>query len=629
MQESLLKCAENALAANDNSAAASIYRPLSDATYPPQIRAAAWRGLALSEPDHRIELTVKALTGKDAAAMQGALQLVRQFGTRELISGCLAEWPILEPRAQLAVLEAHVKLGAEALPTARLASQSPDLAVRVAAWHALGELSDVTSVPNLAKAAALGDPLERQTARESLARLRGTGAREALLAHLRTASAPEKAELLLALGDRGDHAASPILIQNAADDDGGVRLAALESLCRLAPSDAVVPLLELGAKEKLEEQREAIFKALFAVCEASPNKNEAAQSIVQSMARFPAAQRRPILPLLAELATPSTLQAALEATRDPDPELAREAARTLARWPDAAPAEALLDLAETAADPTLKTLALRGGIEVAGHQPDAAKRLGLLERAFTAARQPEEQRQALGQLGQVPNTAALDLALKSLSRPELSNEAALAAVSIAEALAPSNPKLGDDVAGQILDKIKEGDVARRAWALRLRPSSAESFIRDWMVAGPYRQAGIVGATAVFTIPFGPEKPGTTVEWKAPAPADAMNLLALFPGQENCVAYLRTQVMAPQDQSALLLMGSDDGIKAWLNGQVVHSHNVDRGQTIDQDAAPIQLKKGPNELLLKVTQGGGGWSACARIVGTDGKPIPGLLVERKL
>jgi hypothetical protein len=48
--------------------------------------------------------------------------------------------------------------------------------------------------------------------------------------------------------------------------------------------------------------------------------------------------------------------------------------------------------------------------------------------------------------------------------------------------------------------------------------------------------------------------------------------------------------------------------------------------VDQDAAPIKLKKGPNELLLKISQGGGGWSACARIVGPDTKPIPGLLVE---
>ena len=74
---------------------------------------------------------------------------------------------------------------------------------------------------------------------------------------------------------------------------------------------------------------------------------------------------------------------------------------------------------------------------------------------------------------------------------------------------------------------------------------------------------------------------------------------------------------------LVEIGSDDGVKAWLNGKVVHSNNVDRGEVTDQDTAPITLKQGTNELLLKITQGGGGWSACARIVGKDFKPIPGL------
>jgi hypothetical protein len=39
-----------------------------------------------------------------------------------------------------------------------------------------------------------------------------------------------------------------------------------------------------------------------------------------------------------------------------------------------------------------------------------------------------------------------------------------------------------------------------------------------------------------------------------------------------------------------------------------------------------LKRGANELRLKVTQGGGGWAAWARIVGTDGLAIAGLKAQ---
>jgi hypothetical protein len=137
----------------------------------------------------------------------------------------------------------------------------------------------------------------------------------------------------------------------------------------------------------------------------------------------------------------------------------------------------------------------------------------------------------------------------------------------------------------------------------------------------------VGATAIFSIPFGPETRGQRVEWKAVPSEDHINLAALFPGVENCAAYLRTTIVVPEDCSGVLLMGSDDGIKAWLNGVVVHSNNVDRGEVVDQDIAPIKLKKGANELVFKITQGGGGWGTCARIVGTDGKPIAGLRIQR--
>ncbi len=98
----------------------------------------------------------------------------------------------------------------------------------------------------------------------------------------------------------------------------------------------------------------------------------------------------------------------------------------------------------------------------------------------------------------------------------------------------------------------------------------------------------------------------------------------LPGQVDCAAYLKAELIAPEDADAILLLGSDDGVKAWLNGKLVHANNVDRGDVADQDQAPIRLAKGSNELLLKITQGAGGWSARARIVGPDGQAIAGLI-----
>jgi hypothetical protein len=74
---------------------------------------------------------------------------------------------------------------------------------------------------------------------------------------------------------------------------------------------------------------------------------------------------------------------------------------------------------------------------------------------------------------------------------------------------------------------------------------------------------------------------------------------------------------------LLEIGSDDGIKVWLNGKLIHGNNASRGCTPGEDKIRTELDEGWNRLLLKVTQGGGEWSACARFRTPEGDRIDGL------
>ena len=623
---SLLLCAEQLAATGDVQSAAQLYRDLNATKYPTSTRIAAWRGLVLADAGSRPELVTEALVSLDHPLRMVALKVVRELNDPPTARACLRQWASLPADSQLAVLDANLKSGTEALLAVKIAVESKHPAVRAAAFQASGDLGDSSSIPALAEAAAGSEATVRAAARDALARVRGTGVREALLNYLSTAPTLQKTELLRALGERGDKDAADVLVQNAATGPEPVRLAALESLRKIAVAETVTPLLDIAAKSKSDSERDPVLKALYAVCQASRDKEQTARTVVEAMSRFPAPERRQVLPLLAELATPAALDAAQAATRDPDPELVKEAVRVLTQWPSAAPAPRLLELARTSTDSTLQTLALRGCIEVAGQEPDPAKRLALLQQATAAAKSPSEKKQALGLMGQIPTPEALQIVLTDLADSGLAEEAGLAAVSIAEKLAGANPKLAAEVAVKVLAQCKSPDIVKRAWAMRGQLKSAAPFIQDWLVAGPYSQAGANDALAVFNIAFAPEKSGEPVQWKPVPRADMINLLGLFPNGANCAAYLKTKIVVPADCDAALLLGSDDGIKAWLNGAVVHSNNIDRGAGMDQDMAPIKLKKGVNALMLKVTQGGGGWAACARIVGTDGLPIPGLQTQ---
>ena len=623
--ESLLQCADQLLAGGDANAAVEIYRSLFTPKVPEAFRVAAWRGLVLADAHGRGELVIQALSGKDHPLQLAALKVLRELDDQQVIKTCLRKWKSLPAECQLAVLDARVRAGSSALPAVRAATKSPFLIVRLTAWKAFGDLNDVSAIPALARTAAGSGATERDAARASLERLSGPGACEALLKDLAKAAQPEKTELLRALGERGDTAATNALLQYATIQAEPVRLAALEALRKIACPTTLVPLLKIAGRCKSDPECEPIVKALEAVCRASRDKDQATRSVLETLKTCATPERCRLLPLLAELGTPAALEAELAAAADPDPEVAKEAMRVLSRWPNAAPAPQLLALARASANPTLQVLALRGCIEVAGQEPDIAQRFSLLQQARFAARRPEEKRQALGQIGQIPTTNALQLAIADLADASLADEAGLAALAIVEKLNSANPKLASETAAKLLPQLKNPDLVKRAWVLRGKPAQGP-FIQDWLVCGPYTKPGVLGATAILPIPFGPEKAEERADWKSAPRGDQVNLAALFPGQENCAAYLKAKIISPDNCNAALLLGSDDGIKAWLNGSVAFSTNVDRGDVPDQDMAPITLKKGANELMLKISQGGGGWSAHARIVGADGQPIAGLTVE---
>jgi HEAT repeat protein len=622
--DGLLRCADRLREAGDGTAALAIADDLDTPQSPDSIRTAAWRCRVLADPAGRPGLLAAALadTGRLHAA---ALRMVRELDDTAALDACLSRWDQLPEDAQLALLDAQVRLGPSSLTTVSRAAASSHPALRIAAWQALGELGTAASVPVLAQAAANGQPGERAAARDALARLRGDGVHDAILDLTDRAEPATQAELLRILGERGTPAAK-VLLDHAAVGPEPVRVAALDALRQQALPDTLIPLLGLAAQAEAGAIREPALKALYALCQNSRDRDQTSLRVVAVLGGLPVAQRQHVLPVLAELATPAALDAALSAAQSADPDLAKPAVRVLAQWPNAAPASRLLEFARAAGDPTLRTLALRAGIDTAGLEPDPARRLMLLTQAINIAERPDEKKQALGQIGSVATPAALDVALAALADPAIVSEAGLAAIAVAEKLAPANPALAARAATEVAARCKLPEVVSRAWALRAKPAAPGHFIQDWLAAGPYTVAGAGGALAVFDPVFAPEQAGTAVQWKPVPHADMVDLLALFPNQANCAAYLRTRVVAAADTDAVLLVGSDDGIKAWLNGVVVLSRNVDRGAAPDQDMAPIRLKSGANDLLLKITQGGGGWAACARIVGVDGRPIPDLKIQ---
>lgn len=79
-----------------------------------------------------------------------------------------------------------------------------------------------------------------------------------------------------------------------------------------------------------------------------------------------------------------------------------------------------------------------------------------------------------------------------------------------------------------------------------------------------------------------------------------------------VGYAHSYIHSPVDQQALLLAGSDDGLRIYLNGKSVFSTNSTRVFVPDQDRVSVNLRVGINRLMLKSTKWSGEWRVSARL-----------------
>ena len=72
-----------------------------------------------------------------------------------------------------------------------------------------------------------------------------------------------------------------------------------------------------------------------------------------------------------------------------------------------------------------------------------------------------------------------------------------------------------------------------------------------------------------------------------------------------IVYGSVSLQSPRKQETTMLVGSDDAVKVWLNGELVHKALVDRPANDYQDAFPVTLKRGTNVLLVAIDNNGHG------------------------
>lgn len=179
-------------------------------------------------------------------------------------------------------------------------------------------------------------------------------------------------------------------------------------------------------------------------------------------------------------------------------------------------------------------------------------------------------------------------------------------------------------------------LVSRAEAPVYRDQPTGEFMRSWLLLGPLPMQAPENALAHvghwpgferdFLHAIGGEAKadpaeggaveydGGTAHWfHHNAGADAMDLDAAITKADGVLAYAYAVIDSPREQAAVLSLGSNDGVRVWLNGEVVFDFGGGRGLVPDDDKVPVLLRRGTNRLLLKIEEHGNKWGFACRLI----------------
>jgi len=167
-----------------------------------------------------------------------------------------------------------------------------------------------------------------------------------------------------------------------------------------------------------------------------------------------------------------------------------------------------------------------------------------------------------------------------------------------------------------------------------------SFVTKWLVLGPFQFAADdfggdqqQGSADKEFMPNeaaldGTQKAPQGVQWqevqfKGDKRSGQVNLDTLYNKIEHAAAYAVAWLHCPQEiKDAKILVGSDDYIKVWLNGKLVHAYStVRRSSDCDQDTITgITLQKGYNRVVVKCVDVVFDWDFFFRLTDKDGRQL---------
>jgi len=393
--------------------------------------------------------------------VQATLQLPGDKAATEVLT---AELPKLPADNQILVIQALGKRAdAAALPALFALAKGGEKAVRLAAIRAMPQIGDASAMPVLIGLFADADRQVSEAAQESLAGLPGDKTDAAIMAMFNSGDTAQRLTALELIGRRRMTASVPALLKAAGEADPKVRPAALKVLGDLGGPDQLPAVLDLLMRLKESQDLSAAEQAARDILARTDKPQSYTDKLIDLLSSAQPTQKNALLRILSTIGGADALKAVRAAVNDSDAEVRATAIRALGGWKGADAAPDLLQIAKTSPDQSQKIAALRGYIGLVRDESlSTDKKLMMVKEAAGLIQRDEEKKLLLGVLGEVPAVEALSMAMEHLSNAATKDEAAFAAVAIAEKIFQEKPSEVTEALKKVVQATDNKDVVRRA-----------------------------------------------------------------------------------------------------------------------------------------------------------------------
>jgi hypothetical protein len=350
--------------------------------------------------------------------------------------------------------------------------------------------------------------------------------------------------------------------------------------------------------------------------------------------------RAALLSVCGSLTTDETWEAIRLALNEANPEVRAAAVRAMSRTWDFELLPDLKQLARAAAEEEFRDLATKACVRLvtsANSPLSTETRIAVFRDLASTPMSLAQKRALLTGLAGGRTLAELEIATSLLADASVAREATTAVLKIAPRTPESVPALAAlrrvPVAPDDAEVRKELDLALKSVELRL------GYVTSWQGA-PALSVGGRAAADLLDTPLAPETNWNDFRTRAararlarweplPLATDARQPMLLRGGDAAVygAAFAYTWLRSPHRHDARLEIRHDEGVKVWLNGQVVlRGAGPGALPAAEADRVGVVLESGWNLLVLKIAQPARRWSFAVQLKGPDGAPLSDVVAD---